>query len=111
MIVKQPEKKKPTPWAKYTWVREENGVFGLVIGEDVFFIWEEHGTWIMTAKIGDKHFRGERRTLEDAAKASDRLLYKNLPKVWTVTDARVIINPWRGDLNASDNSRRSNKFL
>jgi uncharacterized metal-binding protein len=105
LIVSTPKKKEKQSPYKHAWVRDDNGLYGLIIGEDVFFIWEARGgvwnkiLWKMSASIGGKKYRGERPTLEEAAKASDRLLYKNLPHVWTVTDARAIIDPWRGDLN------------
>jgi hypothetical protein len=89
--------KKVSPY-KHTWVRDDNGLLGLVFGENVMFIWEENGVWISTATLDGKKYRAERATLEDAAKAADRLLYKKFPHVWTVTDARGIIAPWKGDL-------------
>jgi hypothetical protein len=99
LIVKEPEKKKAASWAKYTWVKDDNGRFVLVVGVDTFYIWEQAGYWYATAHIDGQSYHAERPTLEEAAKAADRLLYKKLPKAWTVTDARGIISPWKGDLN------------
>jgi hypothetical protein len=98
LIVKAPEKKKPTPWAKYTWIKDANGRYQLVVGVDTFYIWEQAGIWTATAHIDGQSYHAERPTFEEAAKAADRLLYKKLPKAWTVTDARAII-AWKGDLN------------
>ena len=98
LIVGAPKKKEKESPYKYAWVREESGLMGLVFGDNVMYIWEEHGKWIMTATLGGKKFRGERGSLEDAAKAAERLLYKNFSNVWTQTDASAIINPWKGDL-------------
>lgn len=70
----------------------------LTVGADAFYIWEQAGKWTATARINGKNYHAERDTLEDAAKAADRLLYKTMPKVWTVTDVRAIITPWKEDL-------------
>lgn len=102
LIVSAPKKKEKQSPYTYAWVRQENGLFGLVFKENVMYIWEEGGKWIMTATLGKEKFRGERKTLEDAAKAADRLLYKKFTHVWTVTDPRVIIDPWKGDLNLEE---------
>jgi hypothetical protein len=88
---------KVSPY-KHTWVRADNGLLSLVFGHNSMLIWEENGVWISTATLRGKKYRAERATLEYAAKAADRLLYKTFPHVWTVTDARVIIAPWKGDL-------------
>lgn len=98
LIVKSPPKKEKESPYKYAWVREESGLMGLVFGENVMYIWEERGKWHMTATLSGKKFRGERKTLEDAAKAADRLLYEKFPNVWTQTDASVTIRPWADDI-------------
>lgn len=98
LIVKAPAKKeKQSPYA-YAWVKDERKFASLVFDQNVMYIWEEKGVWLATAIIDSKVYRAERKTLEDAAKAADRLLYKTYPHVWTKTDPRVIIGPWKGDL-------------
>ena len=47
--------------------------------------------------LGKVTMRSVRRW-KTAAKTVDRLLYKKFPHVWTVTNARAIIAPWKGDL-------------
>ncbi len=54
--------------------------------------------WRIAVRINKIIQRTEQPTLEAAAKAADRLLYKHFPKEWTVTDPRVIIDSWKGDL-------------
>jgi hypothetical protein len=98
LIIKKPEPKpKQSPY-KYAWTRVDNGPMNLVFDDSEMSIWEENGEWIAAATLGGKKYRTSRDTLEGAAKAADRLLYKNFPHVWTQTDARAIINPWKGDL-------------
>lgn len=102
LIVKEPEKKKPTPWAAYTWVKEAD-VCRLTLGKNQFALWEESGVWITTATIKGKNYRAERTTMEDAAKAIYALIAKNFPKVWTTIDFGVIINPWKASLEFDEN--------
>lgn len=100
VIVTAPPKKPKVSAYKYAWARDDNGLFGLIIDtRAVLYIWQDGREWRMTAQFGDKKYNGTRSSLEGAAKAADRLLYKNLPKEWTITDARAIIRPWEGDLN------------
>jgi hypothetical protein len=99
LIVKAPTKKEKQSPYTYAWVRRESGLMTLVFDDNIMMLWEENGEWIITATLAGKKYRATRNTLEGAAKAADRLLYKNFPHVWTQTDARVIINPWKGDLN------------
>lgn len=103
LIVKQPEKKKPTPWALYTWTKKDENDFELrVEGSITMRVYKHADGWEMVACTAEqKTYRGTRPTLEDAAKAVDRLLYKTNPRAWTVTDARAIM-PWKGDLNFED---------
>lgn len=101
LLLSVPEKvsKKVSPY-KHTWIQETDGSYTIRVG--VLFLarlYQFNDLWRMAVRVNGKTYRGERPTLEDAAKAVDRLLYKNLPKEWTVTDARCIIGPWRGDLN------------
>jgi hypothetical protein len=101
LIVKEPEKKKPTPWAKYTWVLDADGSFTIRVDKDFLArIYEDKklGCWRVAVRLRDGVQRTEHQDLEAAAKFADTLLYKIVPKVWTVTDARVIIAPWKGDL-------------
>jgi hypothetical protein len=99
LIVKAPAKKEKQSLYKYAWIRESDGVFGLIVNDNTFFIGEENGTWTAIALINNKRHRAVRSTLEEAFKASDRLLYKNFPKEWTMTDASAIMASWREDLN------------
>ena len=101
IIVKEPEKKaKPSIYA-HTWVKKDDNDFELhVEGTIMLRIWRTSAeTWSMLGRIGEKTYKGTRPSLEEAAKAADRLLYKKFPHVWTTTDARAIIAPWRGDLH------------
>ena len=99
LIVKEPEKKKPTPWAKYTWVQESENNYTLRVGgEFLARIYKDASDWRTAIKMDTGIVRDTHFSLEDAAKFADRKLYKALPKVWTVTDVRVIITPWKGDL-------------
>ena len=98
IIVKEPAKKaKASPYT-YAWVKDANGRFILEVGVDTFYIWEQAGFWHATAHIAGQSYHSERPTLEEAAKAVDRLLYKKFPRVWTQTDARAIIRPWAGNI-------------
>jgi hypothetical protein len=99
LIVKEPAKKaKASPYT-YAWVMADTGLLSLTFDENEMCLYEEAGLWIATATIDGKRYRAARQSLEDAAKAADRLLYKKFPHVWTQTDARAIISPWKGDLN------------
>lgn len=92
--------KKVSPY-KHTWVLQPDGSFTLRVNETmvVMRVYEQKPKWHVVAVIAGKTYRAERETLEDASKAADLLLYKKFPKEWTVTDARVIIGSWKGDLN------------
>jgi hypothetical protein len=94
--------KKVSPY-KHAWVADGNFAYVLNIdGLVTARIWQwDDGTWQMRIKFAKNPVArsGERPTLEEAFKASDRLLHKHLPHVWTVTDARAIISSWKGDLN------------
>lgn len=98
LIVKAPAKKEKQSPYKYAWKKDECGRFVLEFEKNAFYIWEQAGVWTATAHIGGQNYHAKRPTLEAAAKAADRLLYKTFSHVWTQTDARVIISPWRGDL-------------
>jgi hypothetical protein len=101
LIVKEPERKKPTPWAKYTWVKESEDNFILRVESDFLariYKDEKLGLWKTAIRLKDRIDRANHSDLETAAKFADTLLYKIVPKVWTVTDARIIIAPWKGDL-------------
>lgn len=98
LIISAPKKKEKEPACKYAWTKDEKGVMRLVFDDNIMSIWEDHGRWVMTAFLDGHGYRGERETLEAAAKAADRLLYEKFKNVWTQTDAHVIIDPWKGDL-------------
>jgi len=99
IIVKEPEKKKPTPWAKYTWVKASENNYTLRVAEGFLArIYADEGLWRTAIKTSAGIVRDTHFTLEDAAKFADRKLYKALPKVWTQTDVRAIISLWKGDL-------------
>jgi hypothetical protein len=102
LIVSAPKKKaKQSPYT-YAWVLEPDGSFTLraaALCLARLHLSELRPGWRIAAKMNGEVKRGDFESLEDAAKAVDRLLYKNFPHVWTVTDARVIVDPWRGDLN------------
>ena len=104
IIVKEPERKKkdPTSWAKYTWIEESPDNFTLRV-EDRFLarIYKDAalGFWKTAIKTELDIDRANHTDLETAVKYTDRLLYKKFPHVWTVTNARVILAPWKGDLD------------
>lgn len=101
LIVKAPAKKEKQSPYSYTWKTIGENCFELDIeGKIKLRIWQMRGktVWYIRARIGAQNFYGERYTLESAAKACDQMLYKKFPHVWTVTDARVIISPWKGEL-------------
>ena len=101
IIVKEPERKKkdPTSWAKYTWVEGPTGYTLRVEDRFLARIYEDAGLWKTAIKTVEEIDRANHSDLETAAKYVDRLLYKKFPHVWTVTNARCIISPWKGDLN------------
>jgi hypothetical protein len=100
IVVKAPAKKAKTVWWKHEWTTETGkaGVYFLVI-DGLFAATIQSGGsgWLMTVTVDGVHYSGQRATLEEAAKAVDRLLYKNLPHEWTLTNANAIM-PWKGDL-------------
>ena len=101
IIVKEPERKKkdPVSWAKYTWVEELTGGFTLRVEQRFLArIYEDAGLWKTAVKIGEVIDRANHSDQETAVKYVDRMLYKKFPHVWTTTDARGIIAPWKGDL-------------
>ena len=94
---------------KYFWKLAPNSVddFYLVICLDNGArVWKDPAgrPWRMRVKADGKVFSGERETLEDAFKATDRLVYKHFPHVWTSTNCRVILDLWAGDLSTIENS-------
>lgn len=106
LIVSAPKKKEKQSPYTYAWVMDADvDNYSLRIVDVVTQrIWLQDGIWCMRTVFnnsvgGESVFTGQRQTLEEAAKASDRLLYKNFPKEWTVTDAHAIVDSWRGDLN------------
>jgi len=101
LIVSAPAKKEKQSLYKYAWVLDTDvNSYNLTIpGLITQNICEFENEWHMNTHLGNKHFVGVRPTLEEAFKASDRLLYQHFPKEWTVTDARAIMASWREDLN------------
>ena len=57
--------------------------------------------WTMAVVIDGKRYLGNRPTLEEAFKATDRLIYQHARKYWLRMDSRVIMEPWKGDLTCS----------
>jgi hypothetical protein len=99
LIVKEPEKKKPTPWAKFAWIKASEDNFTLRVGyEFLARIYKDAGLWKSAVMTKSGVDRVEHPDLETAAKYVDAFLYKKFPRVWTITDARVILTPWKGDL-------------
>ena len=102
LIVKEPERKKKdaTSWAKYTWVDGPDGFTLRVANEFLARVYEDKklGLWKTAIKTVEGIDRADHSDLETAVKYVDRLLYKKFPHVWTVTNARIIIAPWKGDL-------------
>ena len=100
IIVKEPAKKaKPSIYA-YTWNTELDGSFTLRVERRFLArIYEDAGLWKTAIKTVDELDRANHSDQETAVKYVDRKLYKKFPHVWTTTDARCIIRPWKGDLN------------
>ena len=103
LIVSAPKKKEKQSPYTYAWVSDSDvDSYSLhIAGVITQRIWVQDGVWCMRTTVynnGKSGFAGHRPTLEEAAKASERLLYKNFPHVWTVTDARAIMKSWKGDL-------------
>lgn len=101
LIVKAPAKKEKQSPYSYAWKAIGTDCFQLDVPEKIKLrIWKhkEKKIWYIRARVGKENYYGERFNLESAAKACDRMLYKKFPHVWTVTDPRVIIDPWKGDL-------------
>ena len=103
IVVKAPAKKAKAVWWKHEWVKDDgvyclliDGRFEATITPASLCDADPHG-WFMTVTMDGKRHSGQRATLEEAAKAVDRLLYKNLPREWTLTNANAIM-PWKGDL-------------
>lgn len=95
---------KPSPY-KHAWVKvAENDFHFVVEGCITQRIWYDaaEDLWFMSCSAKGKTYKGTRATLEEAAKASDRLTYKNFPHIWTVTDARAIIDSWKGVLKFNE---------
>lgn len=100
LIVKEPERKKkdPTSWAKYTWTLTEQGYILRVDSDFLARVYQDGAIWRTAIRTKAGVERDEHKNLEAAAKFADHRLYKCFPHVWTVTNARVIIAPWKGDL-------------
>jgi hypothetical protein len=104
--IEVPAKRPKVSAYKYAWVRDTNvDSYKLHISPLLLqLIWAEDNAWYMRTAFYDAAgketvFSGYRPTLEAAFKASDRLLYKNFPKEWTVTDARAIMASWSGEIS------------
>lgn len=90
--------KKISPY-KYEWRVEPDGSFTLRIDQRFKArVYEDKSVWRLVVVMGPKTYRGERDSLEAASKSIDRMIYKKLPGVWTVLDARVIMASWKGNL-------------
>lgn len=60
---------------------------------------EEAGTkWSMTVLINGHRFTGQRDTLEEAFKATDRLLFKHAKDYWLKSLCHEVLEPWVGTL-------------
>ena len=100
LLITAPAKKQKENACKYFWKDDERAGYVLVIDEsNGARLWEEAGQWHMRAALKGQTYTGARDTLEDAFKATDRLVYKNFPHVWTSTNCRVILEKWEGVLS------------
>lgn len=52
------------------------------------------GEWHMLVEVDGKRYAGARPTLEDAFKATDRLLYKQARDYWVKSICRAVLEPW-----------------
>ena len=55
--------------------------------------------WFMAVKINGKNYVGNRPTLEDAFKATDRLIFLHTKDIWAKSDSSALLEPWKGVLN------------
>jgi hypothetical protein len=53
----------------------------------------------MAVKINGKNYVGNRPTLEDAFKATDRLIFLHTKDIWAKSDASAVLESWKGVLN------------
>ncbi len=59
---------------------------------------ERDGKWEMLLQVNGKRYVGSRPTLEEAFKATDRLIYKEAKEYWLRSDARAVLEQWKGTL-------------
>ncbi len=52
----------------------------------------------MVLQVNGKRYVGSRPTLEEAFKATDRLIYKEAKEYWLKSDASVVLEQWKGTL-------------
>jgi hypothetical protein len=57
------------------------------------------GHWHMVVHVGAKHYYGNRPTLEEAAKATNKLMHDKANEAWSGSHWGVVLAPWQGDLN------------
>jgi len=92
--------------ALYPWQNVLDSVFTFRPSKDVSVeITEQDGKWDMIVNIKDKHYVGERVTLEDAFKACANLLYKHAKDFWLKMDTRAVTAPWVDKLPEVENVR------
>lgn len=60
----------------------------------------QFGKWAMLVDVGGTTYRGVRDTLEEAFKATDRLLYEKDKDSWLKSLCALPIAPWAGKLEA-----------
>jgi hypothetical protein len=82
----------------FEWVRTGNG-FRLELRNGQFAELQNHLTkWTISAKIGDRNFRGERPDIESAFKAIDRIVYQEAKEDWIKIRCRNVLDTFQGDL-------------
>jgi hypothetical protein len=53
----------------------------------------------MILSVGRKRYVGLRPTLEEAAKATNKLMHDKANEAWSGSRWGVVLAPWEGDLN------------
>jgi hypothetical protein len=69
-------------------------------GPDVFAsLKPENNVWKMLIVIDKQRYTGERPTLEEAFKVTDKLIFQKAKQAWLNSDCKAVIAPWQGDLD------------
>lgn len=90
----QPEEPEPKAW-KAVGAGYEFSTDGCAASITPF----ADGHWQMTLNMGRKRYVGLRSTLEEAVKATNKLMHDKANEAWSGSRWGVVLAPWEGDLN------------